>query len=649
MPVSLPASGCSLELARRKPALDLTVAHPAAVTTTRQPARSGTLVTVDRKRDQAPSWRNRRLSRRAAIGGGAAFVAGLGALAVHRSWPSQSDEAPGHLAPAPEATVGADTEAVAGSTPAPAGDEPRGFARLTSGGRLHFDTLDAVRTGEPSLVEVLGRTHSRLVSWAEPAAATLEGDLAESWERPDDRTWIFHLNPGANWHARPGLDGRAVESGDVQLHLQRVTEMAAAGQLQQAQRPWDYAPIESIESAGGHAIAITTSRPYPHLLAVLAGQFAFVQRPEAIPLLEQDGNTIVADHVSGSGPFRFDGKSSDGSLKFGIAGRTHHRPRLAEMAVAPAARDPDSFLARRTDEFIAFDRRDAAAVRATSNGHLAEELSVFDASSVVSPMHVGSPPWNDDNLRIAFSAALNRHELARRLFAGRAHPAGHVHPSVPAFALPEGELNSLPGYLPSFDDDAREARARWEAAAGAGLGPLTIDFPAIFDPLYSASSVVPGMLREVLGLDVIPRVESYPNIASRTGEGRYGNGDFATWFGWALAQPFPDPSLALIETFASASASAIEAGFASPDADRLTAALDETLPDDERVSLVRELDVALVSTAGGGVIPWLLQRHNVFRWPYLSRPAPSPFGIQHLDHRAAVDTGHGRYPPERVR
>ncbi|MCZ7576610.1 MAG: hypothetical protein M5U18_06005 [Dehalococcoidia bacterium] len=117
-------------------------------------------------------------------------------------------------------------------------------------------------------------------------------------------------------------------------------------------------------------------------------------------------------------------------------------------------------------------------------------------------------------------------------------------PVHPAFALTEGVLALYPGYARDPAEDARAARQRWEAAAGPSLGTITIDFPSVFDPLYSASSVVTGILNEVLGDQFRPAVETYTTISRRVLDGYYGNGRAAFWFGWGPPfLPRPPPRL----------------------------------------------------------------------------------------------------------
>jgi peptide/nickel transport system substrate-binding protein len=46
----------------------------------------------------------------------------------------------------------------------------------------------------------------------QPGMCTVEPDLAERWEQPDNTTYVCHLRQGVKWHNKPPLNGRALSS-----------------------------------------------------------------------------------------------------------------------------------------------------------------------------------------------------------------------------------------------------------------------------------------------------------------------------------------------------------------------------------------------------------------------------------------------------
>ncbi len=503
---------------------------------------------------------------------------------------------------------------------------------------MKFDTFDALHTAEPTVVEILGRTHSRLLRWGDPAAGILEGDLVERWETPDPSTWVLHLRQGVQWHDRPPVSGRTLTAQDVAAHFMRVLESGSGRARPLAQRPWEYASITGVKVPDDRRVVVETSAPDALLIGATAGLFAFLQAPEAIDAFSGSWTECAPSSVVGTGSFLMREIQDDGTLLF-EAHRSGHRPPLLDsLEVSQPGELVDRFVRGRLDEVLTRDRRDAARVRDVV-GTQARELARFEDSPVVTSLFVGSAPWNNPYLRRALSAGLSRPELARRLFGGRAEASGPVSPVFASFALAESELSRWPGYRPNSDEDRKDARSLWGAGGGPALGTGTVDFPAIFDPLYGASSVVCGMLNESIGGDQFkPAVESYVSISAKAASHRYGSGTPALWFGWGPPFVDPDPARLLIETYRSGGPGARSTGFRSAEVDRLLDTLGSEFDTARRRTAIGDLQRELAAGGGGGIIDWLVQRSELFRPLYVGRPAgPTPLASQHLDDKTFLN------------
>ncbi|MBI5949329.1 MAG: hypothetical protein HY875_14420 [Chloroflexi bacterium] len=568
-----------------------------------------------------------RLSRRRLLGAGlavaAAGTAGAVTIARRGSGPDRVPEAGATASPEPSVT------------PSPTPD-PRvkgGTARLFSPTSFQFDTFDSLRTGEPSVAEVLGRSHSRVITWTDFAQAQLGGDLAAEWEQPDHTTVTIRLVTAARWQERGPLASRAVTADDVVQHFRRAAEDARALKLPLAQRLAEFANIRRVASPAAGQVVFELAQPDPFFLSTLASRFGLVQAPEMVAAYGATFGEARPEMVAGSGSFIYDGNRADGSLGF-RAFRAGHRPPLLDglMVAPPPLATPEAFLGRELDEVLLRDRRDAPRLRSEARGAVEERR--FEDSPVISSVFTGAPPWSNPELRRALSGALNRGWLADALFAGRAAPTGPVAPVFGEFGLDAASLASFPGYR-AADVDAADARRRWEAAGGAALGPITIDFPSIFDPRYSASSVVAGRLNDVLGGGQFrAAVETYTTIANKVAERQYGNGRPALWFGWGPALADPDPSRTLVEAYGTGDGSLgpIPVSVAGAVV-RLAAEFDA----DRRRALCREVATTALQEGGTGLFDWVLQWSEVFRWPNLAGPSPSPFWGQHLDSGRWLD------------
>lgn len=571
----------------------------------------------------------RRLTRRQALLGGAtvagaALAGGLGVAKYRPRGVSPASSIPPTASPSTPAPT---------QTPIP---RPRGgLARIPSPGRFNFDTFDAQRTGEPSVPEVLGRTHSRLLDWGNSVDPVLVPGLATSWEQPDAGTLIFHLDPKARWDERSPTNGRAVTSDDVRAHFVRQAGLAK-GSLPLAQRPSDFVQLRV--SAPRRSTLLVQSEDDPWALQSLASRYALVQAPEAVDAFAGSWDKALPEQVTGSGPFRFAGRRDGGPLVFEAVNGGHVQPEMDRLEVYEPG-TPGELLALRIDEYIARDRRDAALLR--KDGRLVE-LSRYEDSPVISTFFVGAPPWDNPALPRAISGALNRGWLSQALFGGRADLCGPISPASGNFAPRQQQMARHAGFGADADSEARAARAAWDAAGGPALGAVTIDFPSIFDPLYSASSVVTGRLNEVLGPQFRAAVETYTTISTKTLAGRYGNGRAAFWFGWGPPMLEPDPSRSLIETYSSSGPNAATLGLKAGPLDAKLATLARA-PQSDRAAATAEASLAVLEDGGSGIITWLLQRAEIFRWPYLSGPTPSPFWRQHLDYARTLDPTAASY------
>jgi ABC-type transport system substrate-binding protein len=491
---------------------------------------------------------------------------------------------------------------------------------------FNFDTFDAALSGEPSIVEVLGRTHRRLIEWHSFEDGELGPGFAVRWEHASPTTLLLTIADDS-WPAGAGLEGRPVSADDAAQHIDRLLELARGDRMPLSQQPWTYLSVDRVEATDDRTVRVDTNAPDALLVQSLASRFASVQRPE---VLDRFGGVLHErhpEHLLGTGDFVYEG-FSEGALQF--ASRDDGAALVDGISVRAAGFPAQSFIDGDSDEFLARDRRDAPAIR-DALGTAVTEQRVFEDSPIVSSFSVAAPPWNDPVLVRAISGALNRHWLSAALTGGRAMPAGVVPPASAAPFLPaERDLASVAGYGDAAELEAADARAAWDAAGGPSLGELQLDVPAVFDPLYSAAATVSARLEAVLGVAVRPSVVSYPDIAQRIADGYYGNGRSALWFGWGAPLQSPDPSRWLQETFHSASNTAVAAGFADTRVDLLLDRLSGELLQADRAATIGEVST-LLADGQGGYLAFLLQTAEQFMRKPVRARTNSPFWSQHRD------------------
>src|SRR5215813_6106044 len=146
----------------------------------------------------------------------------------------------------------------------------------------------------------LSFVYSRLVrhkvgTGVQPGIFTVEPDVAESWETPDDTTYIFHLRKGVKWHNKPPLNGRELVAEDVKFTYDRfLTEKGNANRFL-------LEPVDRVEVVDRYTVKFLLKEPYVWLVDALAFPWTmWIVAPEVV---EKFSDLKKPETVIGTGPF----------------------------------------------------------------------------------------------------------------------------------------------------------------------------------------------------------------------------------------------------------------------------------------------------------------------------------------------------------
>ncbi|MCL4826300.1 MAG: hypothetical protein KJZ95_02965 [Caldilinea sp.] len=301
--------------------------------------------------------------------------------------------------------------AAPGAPAAPTGGDAAAALEPKAGGTLtvvldgEIDTIDPHKSVTIVGAQVWPNIFESLVKQT-PNLDAVEPLLAESWEQPDDVTYIFKLRQGVKFH-----NGDDFTAADVKASFDRVMDEATGA----SRRP-DFLPVAAVEVVDDYTVKFTMSAPYGPFLSKL----------ENLAILPAGQTSDPAQEPIGTGPFKFKEWITGQSITleknpdYWQAGL----PYLDSIVYRPIAEPSTRIVELQTgnvDVLNAVPAKDVATLDADAN------LTVHRNAGVTRD-HVGfnmeSPIFKDNpNLRKAIAWAVDRETIANTILYGLAAPA----------------------------------------------------------------------------------------------------------------------------------------------------------------------------------------------------------------------------------
>ena len=263
--------------------------------------------------------------------------------------------------------------------------------------------------------------------------------LAESWENPDEVTYIFHLREGVTFH-----NGKAFSAEDVEYSFNRVMDE----EFGSSRRP-DFLPVESLEVIDDYTVKFTMTEPFAPFLTKL----------EVLRIVPADPENDPATDPVGTGPFSFVEWVSGQNITLDRYADYWQEglPYLDQLVYRPIPEPSTRVVELQTggiDMLNAVPAKDASTLEDDVN------VNVHRVTGVVRD-HLGYNMENEifkdnPNLRKAIAWAIDRDTIAESIMFGLAVPT--------QVAIPEAHWAYNPAVEGAFGYDLEKAKEYYDQA-----------------------------------------------------------------------------------------------------------------------------------------------------------------------------------------
>jgi peptide/nickel transport system substrate-binding protein len=315
-------------------------------------------------------------------------------------------------APAPSAPASSSAQSAPATTPASAGTTAQAAGAPQKGGTLRVGLSVDVATLDPHLS---GSKFDRQVyhNLFDPLfildeKLNIQPNLVESYQTPDPQSLVLKLRSGVKFH-----DGTDLNADAVRFNFDRMANDP------KSVRKGEVANIGSTEVVDPLTLKINLKQPDSTLLATLTDRAGMMISPAVVEKLGADlGNNATG---AGTGPYQFVEWVPDDHVllkRNDSYWNTSVGPYLDQIRYRPIPDDTVKLQSLQNNEI---DVLDYLAPRNVSIAKSDSSLVVIDVPSLAAfwfTLNTTKAPFNDKNLRLALTYALDVDALVKAVYLG---------------------------------------------------------------------------------------------------------------------------------------------------------------------------------------------------------------------------------------
>lgn len=314
--------------------------------------------------------------------------------------------------------------------------------------------------------------------------------LAESWETPDDTTYVFNIRQGVQFQI-----GREMTADDVAFSLNRVLDPATASWWAAKMSPVQSDAAEAgvtVEATGDYEVTVRLAEPYAPFLQALSGTTTAIVPGQEVAAGEID----LSRELSGTGPFTVVDHAEDQRWEFArFEGYwRENEPRVEQLIWQIMPDEASRLAALRAGDIQLTMFENPLMLDLVLPDPLIGSKRQLTTNLYILMVNGTQPGLEDERVRQAISLGLDRQQIISLGLFGRAEISGPVPAGFVTMATPVEEL-------PYYTRDVEQARALLaDAGYGDGLS-LTLHVATVLAATIPMAEVIREQLAEI-GIEV---------------------------------------------------------------------------------------------------------------------------------------------------
>lgn len=433
----------------------------------------------------------------------AASVTALGAIAAACAPAAQPTSTPPTAAPAQATAAPAQPTAM---PPAPT-QVPAVVSGPKAGGSLVWalnqDPTSLIPFGGVATANQWGKEfmYDSLMAWDKDLNVT--NALAESYETPDDKTYVFHLKKGLKFH-----DGSEVTADAVKYSLELQAAPPEPG-IKIAQYP----AIDTIEIVDPYTIKLNMKNPDPTVI----GYLAWSRYSSIIPVDMYKKVNPLTQGI-GTGPFQLVEYVANDRVVYKKNPNfwTEGVPYLDNLTLKILPDEQGAVAALRSGQIHGMTVSPDTARALANDPNIVVLKGLFSSPNQLQLTIKGDgKPWNNKLVRQAMNKAIDRQDIIDKVYAGEAIMSGPIPPGYGDWFIQPEELAAT-----FYKPDVEAAKALMKEAGFENGFDITLYSISKPPTTTQIAEIIKEQLAQIK-INVTVQSEEIAGFAKRNGEGNF--------------------------------------------------------------------------------------------------------------------------------